>query len=289
MDRLAETEGTKCREETDRLIYEKMYARAPKKTDATKIRFWRTGRHLPANREEALLFAKALRLNQQEINILLQVCMEKSDVVFDTPPGPEDARYQLYIRRTTLMESLISEYIAAVPPARIFQLNIPYDNLSMYARHLFCMDALNATALSEGVRQRELARRHLSSNNFESEFLRIRRLLGEIPRRTMLRMILLLGVPYLNRRLVDERLSRLGYLPLTEEHTSQRGALVDDLVIGFLKLYEKSCTEKDPLACRSWIFEQLSRLDRYLLDSGKEEYRPIYFRMLSTMAWYGEA
>lgn len=102
----------------------------------------------------------------------------------------------------------------------------------------------------------------------------------------MLRQIFLLGLPYMNRRLMDERLSRLGYLPLTEGHTSQKGALVDDLVIGLLKLYEDSCTGQDPLACRHWMFEQLSILDQYFLDRKKEEYRFLYFRILSTMDGY---
>ena len=102
----------------------------------------------------------------------------------------------------------------------------------------------------------------------------------------MLRQIFLLSLPYLNRRLMDERLSRLGYLPLTKGHTSQRGALVDDLVIGLLKLYEASCTGQDPLTCRHWMFEQLSILDQYFLDRKKEEYRFLYFRILSTMDGY---
>lgn len=286
VDRLADAEGIKSRTEADRMIYEKMYARAPKKTDTTKIRYWRTGYHLPAGRKEALVFARILQLDQSEETYFLQACMEKSDLVFEGVPGEECSSYPIYKERTALMETMISQYIASVPPSRMSQLDIPYERLETYVRHLYCIDALNGTAFALRSGKKEIAKNHLSSSNYESEFLRIRGLLGEIPRRTMLRQIFLLSLPYLNRRLMDERLLRMGYLPLTEGHTSQKGALVDDLVIGLLKLYESSCTGKDPLTCRYWMFEQLSILDQYLLDCKKEEYRFLYFRILSTMDGY---
>lgn len=286
VDRLAAAGGIKSRAEMDRLIYEKMYARAPEKTDTTKIRYWRTGYHLPAGREEALAFARVLQLDQSETVWFLQACMEKSDLVFESVPGAECPFYSVYRKRTALMEAMISQYVEAVPPTRMFQLDISYEKLESYVRHLYCIDALNGTAFALGSSKKEIVRNHLSSSNYESEFLRTRRLLREIPRRTMLRQIFLLSLPYLNRRLMDERLSRLGYLPLTEGHTSQRGALVDDLVIGLLKLYEASCTGQEPLTCRHWMFEQLSTLDRYLLDRKKEDYRFLYFRVLSTMDGY---
>lgn len=287
VDDLAAAEGIESRAETDSLIYEKMYARAPKKTDVTKIRYWRTGHHLPASREEALRFAGALQMDERERLYFLQACMEKSDVVYEKIPDEEAARKE-YERRTALMETMISEYIAAVPAHRMFQLDISYENLAAHARHLYCIDALSATAFPENLLKKEVLEQHFCSNNYEAEFLRIRRFLGEIPRRTILRQTLLMGVPYLNRRLVDERLIGLGYLPLTEGHTSPRGALVDDLVIGFLKLYEETCGGEAPLVCRNWVLEQFQRLDRYLLDCRKEEYRIFYFRILSTMLGYGE-
>lgn len=284
VDRLAEAEGLKSRAETDRIIFEKMYGRAPEKTESTKIRYWRTGHHLPAGRDEALLFAEALGLDRAEKDYFLQACMEKSDLLFETPPEPGDGQYSRYRERRELMETMISEYIAFLPPARMFGLNIPYKNLGAYVRHLYCMDALSATALAAKDCGREAALSHLSSSNYESEFLRTRKLLGEIPRRTMLRQIILLGIPYLNRRLTDMRLEALGYLPLTEGHTNPQGALTDDLVIGFLGLYEEACAGKEPLVCRQWCFEQLSILDRFLLEHGKEAYRFMYFRILATMA-----
>ena len=288
VNRFAEKEGICSKAEIDRLIYEKMYSRIPEKKDTVKIRYWRTGHHLPSGRKEALLFAKALQLDEKERAYLLQACMDKSDLVFEEAPDQENPLNTLYKDRVDLMETMISEYIAQIPPARMIQLKIPYERLAPYARHLYCMDAINAAAVfpsgdSGNQLENKDLKNHFSSMNYESEFLRIRKMLGEIPRRTMLRHIFLLGIPYLSRRLIDERLSRLGYLPLTEGHTAPSGAAVDDLVIGFLDLYGEACRGRDPLICRQWIFEQLCILDRYLQKMGKEEYRFLYFRSLSMM------
>lgn len=287
VDILAASEGIKSKAEMDQLIYEKMYAAAPGKTGTTKIRYWRTGHHLPGSREEALMFTKVLQMNQEETLYFLQACMEKSDVVFENPPEPGEEAYFEYRKRTELMETMISEYIASIPPARMLQLDIPYDSLPWYARHLYCIDALSASIFGESPGLKEMAEHHVTSSNYEAEFLRIKRLLGEIPRRAILRQILIMGNPYLNRRLVDERLKTFGYLPLTEGHTSPKGALVDDLVIKFLNFYEEVCTGFTPLACRSWFLEQIGILDRYLLECDKE-YRVLYFRSLSNMIGYGE-
>lgn len=283
VDRLARRLGIDSKAKMDQWIYEGMYGKIPKKTDTVKIRYWRTGHHLPAKREEALAFAKVLQIDGQEMVYFLQAYMDKCDQLFVDVENLPDSLAPIYARRTDLMEGMLSEYLAGIPLARMIQWHIPYEKLGAYLRHLYCMDAWDATMLgangSEGC-----ARSHLASANYESEFLRIRKLQGEIPRRTMLRQIFLLGLPYLNRRLVDERLQALGYLPLTKGHTSVHGALVDDLVIDFLELYKKCCTGQDPLACRKWMLEQLSALDCYLKEVGKEEYRFLYFRVLSTMA-----
>lgn len=283
VERLAAMESICSKAEMDQLIYEKMYAKAPGKNGTTKIRYWRTGHHLPGSREEALMFARVLQMNQEEMVYFLQACMEKSDVAFEKIPEQGEENFALYTERTALMENMISEYIASIPPVYMLQLDIPYENLSAYARHLYCIDAFGVTVHAENIRWKEAAKKHMSSSNYEAEFLRMRRLLGEIPRRAMLRQIFLLGNPYLNRRLVDERLIALGYLPLTEGHTNPKGALVDDLLIGFLKLYEETCAGQNPLVCKSWIQEQSRDLDRYLVDCGKEEYRFLHFRSLSTM------
>ncbi len=286
VDRFAKAEGVSGRTETDQLIYKKMYGKAAKKTDTVKIRYWRTGHHLPSSREEAIRFSKVLQMSQSETIYFLQSYMEKSDLVFDILSNFEESSDYIYKQRRLLMETMISEYIAKIPISRIVQIGIPYEKLAIYTRHLYCLDALSATSIASSDCQKAIAKDHMSSGNYESEFLRICKLSGEFPRRTMLRHIFLLSIPYLNRRLLDERLNALGYLPLTEGHTNQHSALIDDLIIGFLDLYETFCSGKDPLTCRHWMFEQLSKLDQYLSDIGKDEYRFLNFRILSTMADY---
>lgn len=287
-DRLAQALGVRSREELDRLIFERMYARAPVRSETVKIRYWRTGQHLPLNRQAALDFARALELDAGETVYFIKACMDKSDRVFNVPPEPGEEACPLYRRRRQIMEDMLREYIDQVPPTRMIQLDIPYKNLANYARHLYCLDAMCATALSAESRRLEVAESHLSSNNYESEFLRTQKLLGEIPRRTILRHIILLGMPYLNLHIMNERLEGLGYLPLTPGHTSPQGASVDDLVMGLLEYYEIACTGKDPLDCRRWLLERLSWLDRYVLEHGREEYRFMYFRVLSTIAGSGD-
>lgn len=287
-NRLARTQGVRSREELDRLIFERMYNRSPTGSETVKIRYWRTGQHLPLNRQTALDFARALELEASETAYFIKACMEKSDRMFDVVPEPEEDVYPLYRRRRQIMEVMLMEYIDQIPPTRMIQLDIPYKNLAAYARHIYCLDAMCATALSADSRRPDVMESHLSSNSYESEFLRMQKLLGEIPRRTILRHIILLGMPYLNLRIINERLEGLGYLPLTPGHTSPQGASVDDLVMRLLEYYEIACAGKDPLDCRHWLLEQLSSLDGYMLEHGLDEYRFMYFRVLSTIAGSGD-
>lgn len=78
VDRFAAAEGIRGRAETDRAIYERMYAKAPLPKDMVKIRYWRTGQHLPSGRREALMFAGAIGLDAGETEYFLQACMEKA-------------------------------------------------------------------------------------------------------------------------------------------------------------------------------------------------------------------
>lgn len=145
-DDFARMEGIQSRAEADRLIFEKMYARAPQRTETTKIRYWRTGRHLPGSRAEALRFADVLRMNEEERRWFLQSYMEKSDVMWEKVPEENENSRAEYEKRTALMEEMISEYIASVPAHWMVHLGIAYESLTSHVRHLYCTDALNATA-----------------------------------------------------------------------------------------------------------------------------------------------
>ena len=266
--------------EADRLIFERMYARVPKKSEALKLRYWRTGRHLPTRREETEQYTQALNLTAEESLYFLQACLEKNDRAFDR----KDLNDPQYLLRREQMEEMIAEYVDQVPPAQMLQLDIPYSKLSGYVRHLYCMDAMgiiNPVPRSSGPQNLP---DHGSSSHYESEFLRQRKLFGEIPRQSMLRHIVIFSLPYLNRRIISERLMAFGYLPLTEGHTTTRGALLDDLLLAVLDLYQTSCAGKDPLTCRRWLLEQFRHIDRYLTSLGQDRYQFMYFRMMASLA-----
>ena len=72
------------KQEADRLIFEKMYSNVPQKSsDTLKIRYWRTGHHVPSNREQCLAFGKALDMNPEELDYLLRRYYDRNDMVFD--------------------------------------------------------------------------------------------------------------------------------------------------------------------------------------------------------------
>ena len=72
-DRFRAENGQLGKAEADQLIFREMYAAEPEKgSDTLKIRYWRTGRHLPASREQCRLFGKALQLSGEEERFLIQ-------------------------------------------------------------------------------------------------------------------------------------------------------------------------------------------------------------------------
>lgn len=56
----------KSRTQADRLLCERMLGREPRTgTESLKIRYWRTGRYTPVNREQCLRLAGALELTEE--------------------------------------------------------------------------------------------------------------------------------------------------------------------------------------------------------------------------------
>ena len=70
----------------DRLLCERMLGREPRTgTESLKIRYWRTGRYTPVNREQCLRLAGALELTEEEKRFLIQGYFDRSETVYDTP------------------------------------------------------------------------------------------------------------------------------------------------------------------------------------------------------------
>ena len=60
--------GLKSKIDTDQLLYERMYQKKLKELhNLTKLRYWRTGRSVPGNREQCLSYGHALGLSGNEL------------------------------------------------------------------------------------------------------------------------------------------------------------------------------------------------------------------------------
>lgn len=260
--------------EADVSIYRTMYGAEPEKpSDVLKIRYWRTGRHLPINREQCEGFGKAMELSENHARFLLQGYFDRSDRAFETET--EDAVYQ---ERRALLEELKKEYLDKIPPMVRLQLYQESRGMEQSLRHLYYSDAKRY--LNPDRPEDARLERHFVSISYDSEFRRQMKLLGEIPRRTMIRHILIFSVPYISRELLSSRLSALGYLPLDENHTQTDGSRLDLLVMGFLKLYEETCTGKAPETCAEWFRRAYAILDAILKEHGADNLRFFYFKTI---------
>ena len=269
-------EGFTKKEEADICLHRRMYGKDPvKKSDLLKIRYWRTGRHLPANREQCWQFGEAMGLKEEELRYLMQGYWDRCDRVF-SEEKPQDPVYQ---GRTAFLWNLVGEYLTKVPPSRILDLGLDPGKMRRYLRHLYFTDAVRCVEVWKKF-EMKMIHRHITSVNYGSELERNLKLLGEIPRKTMIRHLILLGIPFVNRRVLDEGLSSLGYLPLTEGHTMTDGARLDDLLLGFLERYESSCRGQDPQECAGWLRANLRTLDGCLIRRGAQSLRFMYFKAL---------
>lgn len=261
--------------ETDSLLFEKMYSRTPQKSsDTLKIRYWRTGRHTPVNREQCLIFGKALEMNEAELNFLIKSYYDRSDQIFE-----EHSKDPVYLSRKKQMNRLVQEYLEKIHPGQRIQMKISCSSLKNNIRHLYYMDAMKyISAHSQQIRLS--LNSHITSINYGTELCRSLRLIGEIPRRTMLRHLLILGMPYISRELIDKRLKIFGYLPLQETHTQVGGEHLDWLLIYLLELYETSCHGMEPEQCSKWFQDACRILDRYFVEQGKNRLRFMYFKAL---------
>ncbi|MEE1030847.1 MAG: hypothetical protein U0L12_01760 [Ruminococcus sp.] len=264
--------GSMSKQETDNFIYEKMYGISPEKlSDTLKIRYWRTGHHVPNNREILISFAQALNLTKEEKRYLIRAYYDKADLIFSN----EDIS-PVYHERKLLMEKMVQEYFFKAHPERLYHVNVSPDQIEKNLRHLYYTDARRYINSPE----HKPAKSHMASVNYGTELSRNIKLIGEISRTTMIRHVIILGIPFISKDIVNQRLLQFGFLPLTEEHSLTGGERLDWLLIRFLELYESKCRGKDPLECAIW-FQKASRiLDEYFYMEKREAFRFMYFKSL---------
>ena len=179
--------GLTAKRDADTFLYEKMYAALPEQdSQITKVRFWRTGHHVPSDRQQLLMFGKALGLNGDDQQYLLQVYADRSDLVFDA----SSAGSALYQERCRIMDTMIGEYLSKLHPMERRKYGISSEDPLPSLRHIYFSQACEYTFRSAEADTRQISR--MTSISYGSEFLKNTKLLGEIPRKTMIRHILIM-------------------------------------------------------------------------------------------------
>lgn len=282
-DRITVKYGLPGRMETDLFVSRRLGG-----TDGSnqlKVRYWRTRQHLPGNREQCIRLGRALELNDPEMKILLQRYYDSSDCEFrrDHPVAEQDwirsDQDSLYHSRQKFVNDALEQYLQKLS-GKAGQPTAPDRTpISNYARHLYCIDALNYIYCPSPIIQ-ERRNKHLTSSSFASEFSRTLRLLGSIPRKTMLRYLFLLYGAEINRSRLDEALTRLGYLPLDASHAMPDGQRLDFLILALLERYEQECGQADIFHRQQWLYIHCQALDKELQIRNQHNLRFLYFRGL---------
>ncbi|MCD8143226.1 MAG: tetratricopeptide repeat protein [Clostridiales bacterium] len=280
-DSLRQKAGGLSKKAADALLYQRMYGAPPRSdSDILKIRFWRTGRHAPHRRDECIAFGRALGLEEEELTRFLLRYYDRADQVFETEPEARSRQAGCYLRRLALLSDVAGEYMRRLHPMRRRLLEIPLSDRNRYLRHAYYLDACRFTPGDVPI----LPHRHVETVSYDAEFSRQMKLLGEIPRRVMIRHLFLLTQPYISVQRMNELLSGLGYLPLTESHTMVSGERLDRLLLAFLSLYEEQCRDCDPSDCTRWLISAYHCLDCRLKEMDNRALRFLYFKSLGSSA-----
>lgn len=262
----------------DALIYRRMYGREPEKESSTlKIRYWRTGHHVPVNRDTALAFARALELSPQDASWFLTAWLDKSLDLYPEAPSRQD---QIYWQRRLRLETLASAYLCRMsekPPTHLNGIRLMDGALLSNLRHFYYVDALQYICQEPSSSFWE---KHVYSIRYDMELKRSLKLLGEVPRKTIIRHLIILGLPDLSPDWMNEQLSFFGYLPLCPEHTLTGGEYLDRLLLGLLSAYEELRHKNGPDSAGLWFLNCYRKLDIYFIKCQKNSFRFMYFKSL---------
>ena len=269
--------GLKNRGEGDLRLYKTMTGEeAPAPSAVLKIRFWRTAKHYPKNREVCEAFGRALQLDPDEERYLMTAWFDRADRCF----GPEDVEDPLYRERHALLVRLQQEFLDKQRPEELLAMcapgTLPWQNL----RYIYCSHAVRYLGSRTRKGNGEMLT-HLDTRSYEFQFTREMKLTCEVSRSTMIRHLLVLGMPFVTRKFLNEWLQTLGYLPLTETHRQPGGAATDLFVLGLLEEYEKECTGRDPLWCMEWFRQAAGILDEALRAGGCADVNPFRFKHIT--------
>lgn len=265
--------GTKMK--TDRFVYERMYGHPPRTdTDFLKVRYWRTGKCIPINREQCRLLGNALELSADEMGFLIRGYYDRGGTLYRIEE--DSGEYRKKCRR---MEKLIGKYLESIPEETLAELKIPPTEKQHYFRHLYFTDAFHYVC-EPGGKNTAVLSKHISSAHYDTEIRRQIRLLGEIPRKTMIRHLIILGAPELTLEWMNRNLEEFGYLPLREDHTMTGGERLDRLLIRLFREYEKNCISGEKTENRKRLREICRKLDEFYKEQKCMRMRFMYFKSL---------
>ena len=192
----------KNKTETDRMIYETMYhKKAEELHKLTKLRYWRTGRSVPGNREQCFSYGTSLHLSETDMKYLIQSYYDRSLYLYDRT-STESPDYQ---KKYEEMKKLTKTYLQKIPTDRLLHFQIPPENRERFLRHLYFTDAFHYVHTKSIPTQTLIT--HITSTRYDSEFTRHRKIMGEIPRTHMIRHLLILGLPEITLEQLNKELS----------------------------------------------------------------------------------
>lgn len=258
----------KSRAAADSLLYEYIYGQPPAKaSDVLKIRYWRTGQHVPFTRKDCLAFGHALGLSDAELNYLIQAYFNLCIT--------DDLR-----KLSGDMNQMAEQYLSSIPYEKLCYFRVTPDTLKHNLRHLYFTDAISYIHSPVNFAKPYPLKKHITSTHYDSEFLRLMQLRGKIPRATLIRHFIILGLPSIRLDKLNRLLDRFGYVPLSDDHTLIGGERADWLIIRLLLLYEELCHISGEAYAHKWFRESCRILDLYFAQSGYGKLRFMHFRAL---------
>lgn len=273
--------GLKSKKDTDKFLYERMYDRVPRKeSEYLKFRYWRTGKCLPSNREQCFLYGRALELLGEDMQFLFQAYYDRNFRQSENGvPDTEDL--ERYHEKQIYLQTLRERYLEGISDSRLWELNIQKGKQKHHYRHLYFVDACSYIYTTQEI-NRNILKSHIVSTCYESELTRLMRFQGEIPRKTMIRHLLILGLSDMTLEKMNEQLVFFGYLPLQEGHTLAGGEYLDWLLIQLLKKYEEIRIQSPDGGEEGVIwFRKVCRImDEYFVKVNKPRLRFMHFKAL---------
>ncbi len=290
-------ENEKSSHEADKKIYMLMYNEAPRKdSEVLKIRYWRTGRHVPSSRSQCIDFGHALGLTEEEIMFLLKEFANRSEATY----GPKTpANDQNYKSSQGMIQKILEDYIVGKLE------HLPRKVMRTQLRHMFFTDAYSYVSVDAPWPQNVV--NHMDSIHYESEFTKFIKLYGDIPRSTMIRNLIILGMPDLSLATLNSQLAAFGYCNLHDDHTLSGGERLDWLLIRLFEMWEERCKDcRDAGASTGangggtgsagdggvasagdggdfrllWFQEACRLLDGYFIEAGMPHLQFMYFKAL---------